>query len=373
MIERRESGRRLFFKWAAGIGIAVVVLAFAGTRVMEWARERLADVALAGMWFGGGGLQVRSLAFSPDGQKLAVGYSFPPLTCVWDVQSGSQLMVIEEKEHEAIEHVTYSPDGRLLAVGIEKLSDFGTEGSYIRIRDAQTGNLMRELEIPAWAQFDPAAELLVAGDAVRKWPEATVLREFRWPDNFWSGGLGLSTDGALLALGGSFDNVHSHPNTIAIVCDVHSGRLVKSLECPDDLPHKTCAEGKDIDFHPNGRRLAIGTIDDAFHIWDVETDEVETFRREGGRWWAVDFSPDGRLLAASGAGGMVLIWDVANGKEVAALKGHVLSVYGLEFSPKGELLASGGMDGTVRLWGPKGWGRKKWGLVRTLKLEQPGE
>ena len=74
-------------------------------------------------------------------------------------------------------------------------------------------------------------------------------------------------------------------------------------------------------------------------------------------------------MAVSGPGGTVLVWDANEEKELCALKGHVLSVYGLEFSPKGELLASGGMDGKVRLWGLKGWGRKGWGLVRTLELK----
>ena len=117
--------------------------------------------------------------------------------------------------------------------------------------------------------------------------------------------------------------------------------------------------------------MAIGTNTDEFYISDIEMGQSTIFAREGGRWSRIRFSPDGNLLAASGPGGTVVVWDTVEGKEIAALKGHVLSVYALEFSPRGDLLVSGGMDGTVRLWGLKGWPRKRWGLVRKLQLKQP--
>src|SRR6516164_9656685 len=57
---------------------------------------------------------------------------------------------------------------------------------------------------------------------------------------------------------------------------------------------------------------------------------------------AVCFSPDGRFLATSGDEKHIIVWESADGKQVAKLKDHVLSEYGivgLAWSPDGRLLA----------------------------------
>lgn len=367
MIRHTKTWRRFLVKCLAAIGVVVGTAIFVGPIMMEWARGRLGDLAVVRMWFGGGGLQVHSIAFSPDGQKLAVGYSFPSLTCTWDVRSRSQLMIIKENEDEAIKHVSYSPDGKLLAVGIEKLSDVGTAGLCVKIRDADTGKLTREFEMPALAVFSPDGDMLATGDAIRTMPEGTVLRRLTTPAKFWMTGLDFSRDGRLLAASG-FIGGGLHPRTIALVWEVKTGQTLKLLKCPEREPHETCAEGKSIHFHPDGKHVAIGTMDDAFYIWNIETDAVNVIRREGGRWWAVKYSPDGQLVAASGAGGIVFIWDMNGNKELCALKSHVGSVYAVEFSPSGDVLATGGMDGMVRLWGITGHFRKGWGLTGELGL-----
>ncbi|MBN2024940.1 MAG: hypothetical protein JW809_19340 [Pirellulales bacterium] len=368
MIRQGEHRRRFVVKWLVGVGIATALLVLAAFWKTDWVRQRLGDLTVVRMWFGGGGEQVRSISFAPNGECLAAGYSFPPLTCIWNVESGARFMVVREKKGESIKHVSYSPDGKLLAVGVEQLSDVGTTGCCVRIRDACTGALIRELDMPVLSVFSPDGKLLAAGDGIRAMPEGTRLRQLTNPDKFWLMGLGFSRDGSLLAAGGFVNDGHFHPSVIALVWDVKTGRIVKSRICPNDEAHETCPEGKAVDFHPDGKQVAIGTIDDAFYVWNIETDEVKIIRREGGRWWAVKYSPDGQLIAASGAGGIVLIWDMKNNKELCALERHVGSVYAVAFSPRGNLLATGGMDGTVRLWAPTGHSGKAWGLARELVL-----
>lgn len=355
----------------------IAVLALTGHHAIEWLQGAFSDFAIVGMRFGGGGSKVAALAFAPDGKRLAAGFNFDAVTCIWDVETGSQLTLIEEEEegeHLAIRGMTFSPDGKLIAVGVVQLTEVGQTGPEVRLRDSHTGRLIRKFEGVATRRellaFSPDGRLFAAGSRILRMPEGVLVRRFPLPEKFWIRGVDFSPDGSLFAISGFINTAHAHPESLAFVYQVQTGRLVKSLKCPDNLAHNTCAEGKAIDFHRDGKRLAMGTIVDQFYVWDIETDEVQVVRREGGRWWAVTFSPNGELLAASGGQGTVLIWDMNTEKELCALKGHVLSVYGLEFSPKGDLLASGGMDGKVRLWGVKGRAWRRWGLVRVLQLRR---
>lgn len=323
-------------------------------------------------WFGVGGPQVKSIAFSPNGEKLAVAYSRPAFFCIWDVETGSELLVVEEDGARSIAAIIFSPDGKRIAVGVGMRSDFGPTGREIRIRDADTGRLVDQLDDVGVSNiaFSPDGKRMATSNQIWTIADGELVREFTLPEKFWIRGIALSPDGSRFAASGFVNAGGPHPRPIAFVFEVETGRLVKSLECPDNNPHSLGCEGKAVDFHPDGKRLAIGTIEDAFCIWNIETDEVKTVIRPGGRWWAISLSSNGELLAASGAGGTVLIWDVKNEKEVAAMRGQRGSVYGLQFSPKEDLVASGGMDGRVRLWGPSGTDGE-WGLVRTLVLKPP--
>jgi len=182
-------------------------------------------------------------------------------------------------------------------------------------------------------------------------PEGALFKRMDIPKEFWVKGCDFSLDGSFLAISGFINGSQHHPSPIAFICNVKTGRILKTLLCHEYHEEgQTCAEGERCTFHPDGKRAAVGTSVNAFYMWNLETNRVEFVRRKGGRWWVVKFSPDGRLLATSGAGGKVLIWEIATRREVLNRKGHVLSVYDLAFNPTSDLLASGGMGGIVKLW-----------------------
>jgi WD40 repeat protein len=361
MTQHRTRRRHLLYGCLAGVGLLLAIIIILEPYVAESIRNRLSDLLVVRTWFGGGGLQVYSISFSPDGSRLAVGHNFPPLTCIWDVNSGSQILVIEENKHEAVERVTFSPNGALLAVGINKLSDVGSAGECVRVRDAETGSLISEIDGSYSPIFTPDGNLLI-GDEIYRVPDGTLVKRLNAaaPKQFRTTGLWSTKGGSLFGAIGSRD-----PGIIALIWDAKTGNLLKTVKCPEA---KSCVGGSSFDFSEDGKHLVIGTTDDAFYIWEMDTENLKIIRREGGRWWAVRYSPDGQLVAASGAGGTVLIWDVNDNKEIGALKRHVGSVYALEFSPNGDLVATGGMDGTVRLWGMTGRFIGGWGLVRDLRL-----
>src|SRR5262249_58987239 len=60
--------------------------------------------------------------------------------------------------------------------------------------------------------------------------------------------------------------------------------------------------------------------------------------------------PDGERLAVGSIDGSIQIWSVTAKRKIATLEGHVQMVTDLTFHPEGGLLASHSWDGTLRLW-----------------------
>jgi cytochrome c len=61
-------------------------------------------------------------------------------------------------------------------------------------------------------------------------------------------------------------------------------------------------------------------------------------------------SPDGTTLASASWDGTIGIWSVADGAQLALIRGSSGAVNDVVFSPDGQLLYSAAADGTVRVW-----------------------
>lgn len=342
-----------------------------------WIKQSLSDFAILGIWFGGGGPWVEAIDFTPDGERIAAGYSYKGEgIIIWDVKTGKQLNIFKEKGW--VKGLTFSPDNKFMAIGINP--------NIIEIRETSSGRLVRRFVgyNPETVVFSSDGKLFASGAGpwkrfkatVWEMPKGTLVRHLFIPQkdlDFWVNGIDFSPNGRFLAVSGFVNGWTGQSNRcpIAFIWEVKTGCLINTIYCPPKLlNHGYYFEAGDIDFSPDGKELAVGTKDDAFYIWNFETGRLKIVQREGGRWWAVKFSPDGRFLATSGAQGLLLLWDIKTMREAAALKGHVLSVYALAFSPKGDLLASGGMDRKVRIWTLKrvlGLEWKRWGLMKVFE------
>jgi WD40 repeat protein len=251
---------------------------------------------------------IRSVAFSPDGKRLASG-SVDNTIRLWDVATGDEIRRFEGQMGWGVYSVAFSSDGTRLASG----SADGT----IRLWDAATPRW--DAATPRWAAG--------TGDEIRRFGRDSHT------DVVYS--VAFSPDGTRLASG-------SDDRTIRL-WDVATGDEMFRFKGNTFGPR--C-----IAFSPDGSRLAYGTSVGPIKLYDVATgDKIGEFHHRY-RVHSVAFSPDGTRLASGSGDHTIRLWDVATGDEIRRFEGHTSSVYSVAFAPDGTRLASGSKDRTIRLW-----------------------
>ncbi|MFU8771799.1 MAG: BMP family ABC transporter substrate-binding protein [Anaerolineales bacterium] len=107
-----------------------------------------------------------------------------------------------------------------------------------------------------------------------------------------------------------------------------------------------------ISFSPDGRKMAVASLDGWLDVWDFEKLEKlwSTVGEPGSRYASVIFSPDSAFLVTSSFSRIVQVWDASDGKQVMTLVGHQGVVYSTSFSPSGTQIVTGSSDDTIRIW-----------------------
>jgi WD40 repeat protein len=108
-------------------------------------------------------------------------------------------------------------------------------------------------------------------------------------------------------------------------------------------------EVRNVDFSPDGERLATVGQDGTIHLWNLTGQKLAQFQAHQEPIWSVRFSPDGQFLATASEDGTAHLWDLA-GNQLAQVEGHQHHVISVSFSPNGKFLATASEDGTARLW-----------------------
>jgi WD40 repeat protein/serine/threonine protein kinase len=261
----------------------------------------------------GSGISARSLAFSPDGTRLAAGGLDKTVT-VWDVTTGEPVATLKGHGHWVIS-VAFSPDGKHVATA----SQDGTA----RVWDASTGAELLRFEGHAapvqCVAYSPDGRRLASWGmdfGVRIWDAATAKEERR--------------------LSG------------------HNGRVFN------------------LHFHKDGRHL-VSAGADGMRIWDTQTGDKRSIQGiNSACLWAL-FSPDGERLVSALWDNTVRVWDWRNEQEVISLRGHTDLVMSLSISSDGRRVASAGFDGTVRLWDATPLAESPPGRSRRLKGYHEGQ
>jgi WD40 repeat protein/serine/threonine protein kinase/tetratricopeptide (TPR) repeat protein len=291
---------------------------------------------------------VIAIACSPDGRRIATGTGGAfstgrggPNVVLWDRETGQELLTLRGSEHH-IWSLAFSPDGTRLAVG-------GTD-PQVQVWDANTGNILWAKQEPRLPQamslaFSPDGRSLAVGFGLRlgdgvhsvKFYEAATGQE---ADTFPGpkGGvndLALHPDGRHLAVAGS---------GLVEVWDVRAHTKVLELR-----GHSNWVLG--VAYSPDGKWLATGGYDGTIKLWDAATGvERETIRGHEGFVLDLAFSPDAAFLVSTSEDRSVRLWEVPTGRSIGVFHGHTDHVHAVAFTPDGREVASGGRDGTLKLW-----------------------
>jgi len=275
---------------------------------------------------------VRSVAFSPDGRRLASA-SADKTVKLWNLGTAQELQTL--KGHtDGVSRVAFSPDGTRLASG----SYDGT----VKLWNADTGQELRTLrghtEGVSSVAFSPDGTRLAAADyngTLRLWnviggQELRILKGHR--SGVYS--VVFSPDGTQLA-SVSFD-------ATLRLWNVDTGQEVRTIQG---------LVGLSVAFSPDGMRLATSQRGGTIKLWNPASgQELRTLKGHPFEIYSVAFSPDGTWLASAGLDGTVKLWDLDGGRELPTLQGHGDRVNSVVFSPDGTRLASGSEDGTIKLW-----------------------
>ena len=279
---------------------------------------------------------VTGIAYSPDGALLAIDLGNE--VQIWDTASVKQLSAIPL--NRSGKTVVFSPDGSLLAINLGSagisLWDMAAGAERLLI----AGNVQGD----AGMAFSPDGSLLASSTTDYKghiWrvadgTEAAVLSgHTRYVYDFV-----FSTDGSVLASA-------SYDETVRL-WDPASGAEMASLVGTDAQP---VGEAFSIAVSPDGMTLASGHADGQVVFWDVNTGAPRlVFGPQAGNLIDLAFSPDGSQVVAVSTLPGVSLWDVASGTEVASAVGHTPYMAAATFSPDSSRLAIADWHKNVWLW-----------------------
>ena len=251
----------------------------------------------------------------------------------------AQLLVIPHPQSDVWD-VTFSPDNKMLATACAD--------GFARIYTVPEGNLLATTaikELNIWrVKFSPDSKLLAtaSGDgnskSVRVWNSGTGVEKFSLVGHTSRvRGLDFSPDGKLIATG-------SRDGTIRIWSATDGHELKKFVVEQAAL----WEENDDLDFTPDGSKLIAAS---RYMTKLLEVSSGRTlFNFDTKAWIASAVSPDGKRLALGSLDGKIQIYDLDPVRAVTEIAGHETKINNLTFSPDGMIIASASYDRTVRFF-----------------------
>jgi len=326
----------------------------------------------------GAGNQPYSIAFSPDGNKLAVGYEDSPII---EVFSGKNLKLLfkpdlgEMNENGGIDIIAFSADGNYLYGG----------GSYAQYINGQWWRVVRwwtnagvgdYTDYPACrnAVMDikalPGGDILIGGaqpdlcrmDALgnKKFDQAGELNHYNAPDRshfkindtgdeiaftpYLKESMQFSVDKRKLMAAQNLNGLEAYADqktgcTVSNWEDTYSPKS-NGKELTFLSPYERC---RSTDFSPMGDKIVLGA-DWSIYCSDKAGNKLWKAPVQGTAW-AVNISGNGKMVAAALDGGIINWYRMSDGQLLLTLFAHPDNKRWVLYTPDGYYDASPGAEG----------------------------
>jgi WD40 repeat protein len=276
--------------------------------------------------------KVRTLAFSPDGRRLASVAERERQVSLWDVSTGERML--SPRLSDEVLALAVAPDGRI-AFGAGRAIGYWDLGSGAFVSWwARAANIVRELA------YSPDGSVLAASchsgptyadfrvDVFRT--AEPKKKTFLHGDQGTPYGLTFSADGQLLAAVSRSTRVRVwRMQEKAKAASWLGPPATRSVALSPDGGVAAVGANKTVTLYPGTGRKPLGQL--TGHVGAVN---------------ALSFAPDGTLLSA-GKDGTVRLWDLATHSERTCFDWKIGALSAATFSPDGTLAAAGGEDGLV--------------------------
>ncbi|MBL9119496.1 MAG: protein kinase [Phycisphaerae bacterium] len=294
-----------------------------------------------------------SMALNGDGSRLALA-------------SGSMITIGEVKAEQStvlrttdryVYCVAFSPDGSLLASSsyfpsVARLWDGVTGEAVAVLGDAHSPHALR-------FSHDGARLLALSSLGNRSWQIGTgeVIDPLSVDDDVRAQDRIVDTERIVRDPTGTYDARHRRS-------EVRFGLAGKELppefstvlitRVDDAEPKRTIVLDTIVScvaFLADQRTLLVGLVDGDIAVMDIaDGHEVARLRGHQDFIYSIAVSPDGRRVASGANDNSLRLWDTITWEQVFERHHHTSYIYTVTFSPDGTRIATASGDGTVRLW-----------------------